>query len=89
MKRMLTHVDEMSDEQRSDMAGRRIGLIQFIEAEGVSTDAMKRAHTLMVPSSLRARRKNGSGLARPPRQQTQSIRRHENRCACVSEYCRP
>jgi len=47
MKRMLTHVDEMSDEQRSDMAGRSIGLIQFLEAEGISADAMKRAHTLM------------------------------------------
>ncbi|MDB5540332.1 MAG: hypothetical protein JWQ89_2059 [Devosia sp.] len=49
MKRLLTFVDEMSDEQRSDMTGRSVGLIRFLEEEGIGSDPeMTRAYTLMA-----------------------------------------
>jgi len=47
MKRMLTCIEEMSAEQRGDMTGRSIGLIQFLEKNPSNQETFDRASTLI------------------------------------------
>jgi len=47
MKRMLDHLDAMPEEQRSDMTGRGLGMIRFLEEEGISAKGMARANMLV------------------------------------------
>lgn len=47
MKDMMDHIDQMSDEQRSDMTGRNLGLIQFLDAHRIASEANEKAMILM------------------------------------------
>lgn len=48
MKRMLDHLDDMDNEQRGDMTGRGLGLIRFLDDQGIGGAGMERAHTLIA-----------------------------------------
>jgi hypothetical protein len=48
LKDMLTCLDEMPEEQRSDMTGRGIGLIRFLEERVKAQQPMERASILIA-----------------------------------------